>query len=47
VIWVKREAKYFCKGDWTGNQQIGLICPSGNHVARLTLPRPPHPARHP
>jgi hypothetical protein len=24
VIWVKREPKYFCKGNWTG--QITLIC---------------------
>jgi hypothetical protein len=26
VIWVNSEAKYFCKGGWTGKS---LICPSG------------------
>src|SRR5712692_1965028 len=26
VIWVKREAEYFCKWDWTGKS---VICPSG------------------
>jgi hypothetical protein len=26
LIWVKREAEYFCKSDWTGKS---VICPSG------------------
>jgi hypothetical protein len=26
LIWVKREAEYFCQQDWTANP---LICPSG------------------
>ena len=31
LIWVRRETKYFCKGDWTGNQaKHELICPSGS-----------------
>jgi hypothetical protein len=29
VIWVKREAKYFCKWGWT---QHRVICPAGAHV---------------
>jgi hypothetical protein len=31
VIWVRREAKYFCKWGWTGNS---LICPSGSRAVR-------------
>ncbi len=31
LIWVRRETKYFCKGDWTGNlTKHELICPSGS-----------------
>jgi len=30
VIWVKREAEYFCGRGWTSeNQRSSLICPSG------------------
>jgi hypothetical protein len=30
LIWVRREANYFCKWDWTG---ISVICPSGKLLA--------------
>jgi hypothetical protein len=33
VIWVKRESKYFCEEDWTGE---ALICPSGDLIPRFS-----------
>jgi len=49
LIWGKRETEYFCGRGWTGGKPAGgLICPSGNHIACLTLPaarRPCHGLR--
>ncbi|WP_036053275.1 hypothetical protein [Bradyrhizobium sp. URHD0069] len=36
LIWVKREAEYFCEQDWTANW---LICPSGNSAELSAIAR--------
>jgi hypothetical protein len=35
VIWVRSEAKYFCKRGWT---QHRVICPAGTHVILRSAP---------
>jgi hypothetical protein len=45
VIWVSGEEKYFCKWGWTSHfGKHEVICPSGSHIACLTLATPPHAA---
>jgi hypothetical protein len=38
LIWVRREAEYFCAGDSTEKSKTPLICPSGNRATRQWTP---------